>query len=264
MMITRPQTASTSERMWVDKQNRVPLAQLSDQVSNLADLERVQAGRRLVQDQDLGVVQHRLRQADPLTESARKLADDPVLDLAKLTPADHLADRPAPVRSGNVLETRPMSQILDHPHLGIERNVFGKISDLAPDLERFVEYIVAGKRSTAAGGAQVGRQHPHCRRLAGPVGPEQTDDLATPDVEPDALDRLERAVSFRESVHLDHGIAHPAGKFRRRGHGPFISGYLTIMRRPPVVTGSDEQNGNNRLTMPVSHEYPVSSGSDSR
>ena len=76
----------------------MPLAQLADQRPDLADLERVEARRRLVEDQDRRVVHHRLGQADPLAEPPRELADDPVLDLAELAPGDHFADRPPPLR----------------------------------------------------------------------------------------------------------------------------------------------------------------------
>ena len=79
------------------EQDRMPLAQLADQVADLADLDRVEPGRRLVEDQDLRVVHHRLGQADPLAESPRKLADDALLDLAELASAHDLGDRPPPL-----------------------------------------------------------------------------------------------------------------------------------------------------------------------
>ena len=64
------------------EQDRVPVAQLADQVADLADLDRVEPGGRLVEDQDVGVVDQRLGQADPLAEPSREVAEDPALDLA--------------------------------------------------------------------------------------------------------------------------------------------------------------------------------------
>ena len=48
--ITRSQSASTSERMWVESSTvRVP-AQAADELADLDDLPRVEADRRLVED----------------------------------------------------------------------------------------------------------------------------------------------------------------------------------------------------------------------
>ena len=56
------------------KQDRVLCCQLADHVANFADLNRVQPGRRLVEDQDLRVVHHRLGQARPAAGTRAKAA----------------------------------------------------------------------------------------------------------------------------------------------------------------------------------------------
>src|SRR5260370_16989318 len=47
----------------------VPLAQLQDQVLHPAGAQRVEAGGRLVEDDQLGVIDQRLRQADALAHA---------------------------------------------------------------------------------------------------------------------------------------------------------------------------------------------------
>ena len=54
--------------------DRVVAAELLDQPARLDDLLRVEAGGRLVEDQHLGVVEQRLREADPLPVALRELA----------------------------------------------------------------------------------------------------------------------------------------------------------------------------------------------
>ena len=133
------------------EQDRVPVAQLADQGADLADLDRVEAGGRLVEDQDVGVVDHRLGQPDPLAKASREVAEDPVLDVRQPAPGDHLADRPPAPRAGHVLELGPEAQVLPDPHLGVERHVLGQVADLAADLQRLVQDVVPGQDGPAAG-----------------------------------------------------------------------------------------------------------------
>ena len=64
------------------EQDRMPIAQLADQGANLADLDRVEARGRLVEDQDVGVVDQRLGQADPLPEAPREVAEQAPFDVS--------------------------------------------------------------------------------------------------------------------------------------------------------------------------------------
>ena len=148
----------------------MPVSQLPDQVADLADLDRIEPGGRLVEDQDVGIVNHRLGQAHALAKPARKVAEDPVLDLGQAAPRDHLADRQPPLRASHVLELGPVAKILGDAHLVVERHVFRQVSHIPPDFHGFVEDIVPGEHGDAAGRRQVGCEDPHRGRLAGPVG----------------------------------------------------------------------------------------------
>ena len=82
------------------EQDRVPVAQLADQGADLADLDRVEAGRRLVEDQDVGVVDHRLGQADALAVALREVAEDPRLDVVELAALEHARRSPPAAATG--------------------------------------------------------------------------------------------------------------------------------------------------------------------
>ncbi len=173
------------------QQDRVAGAQLADQRPDLQDLDRVQARRRLVEDQDRRVVQQRLGQADPLAEPPRELPDDPVLDLLQPAPGDDLGHRAPHVRPRHVLEPGPEPQELPHPHLGVERDALRQVAELAPHLQRLVEHVVSRQGRPAARRGQERREHPHRRRLPGPVGAQEPDDLAAAHREAHVVDRLE-------------------------------------------------------------------------
>ena len=102
MMITRPQTASTSDMMWVDRRIVCRLAQLFDQAANLANLDRIETGGRLVEDQDVGIMNHGLGQTDALPESSRQVAQDAVFDVRQSAPRNDLTDgQPAPANGAH-------------------------------------------------------------------------------------------------------------------------------------------------------------------
>ena len=67
--------------------DRLLPADLLDERPDLDDLVRVEAARRLVEDEDVGIVQHRLREADALPEALRQLADQLAGDVAEAAAA---------------------------------------------------------------------------------------------------------------------------------------------------------------------------------
>src|SRR5690606_21391524 len=79
-----------------------------------------------------------------------------------------------------------------------------QIADPPPHLERVADDVLAGDPRRPAGRQQVAGQDLHRRRLAGTVGAEEADDLATRDLERDALERHRGPEGPGETVDLDH------------------------------------------------------------
>ena len=74
-MATRLQSVSASDRMCELKKTVRPcVAQPQDQRAHVAAAERVEARHRLVEEDDLGVVDQRLGEADALDHPLRELA----------------------------------------------------------------------------------------------------------------------------------------------------------------------------------------------
>src|SRR4030088_3516073 len=64
-------------------------------------------------------------------------------------------------------------------------------------------------------------QHLDCRRLASTVGPEQTDNLAFGDREPDAVDGTKRAVQLRKVADFERRLSEHPSRINWRGpHSP--------------------------------------------
>ena len=74
-------------------------AELADQLAGLADLRRVEAGRRLVEDQHRGVREQRVGEPDPLAVALRQRADELPADVRQPAPLHDVVD-PLPVRQG--------------------------------------------------------------------------------------------------------------------------------------------------------------------
>ena len=78
---------------------------------------------------------------------------------------------------------------------------------------RHIGDVAAIELDLAGAGARLAEDRHHQRRLAGAVGADQGDDLAGIDLDVDALQRLDLAVSGAQAADREQGIG-------RRSHDP--------------------------------------------
>ena len=178
--------------------------ELLDELPCFDDLFRVEAGRRLVEDEDVGIMDERLRQTDALLVAFRQLAGQPVRHVVDPRARHDVLDALAPLVSRHPFYSGDEIEILDDAHVGIERRRFRQVAGAPLGLERLVEDVEPGDNRLAFGGRHEPRQDPHRRRLAGPVGAEKAEDFAALDAEADIVDRGDAAVAFREVLDLNH------------------------------------------------------------
>ena len=74
-------------------------------------------------------------------------------------------------------------------------------------VHRQLRDVAAVEDDRAAVGVDQADRHPEAGRLAGPVGPEQADDLAPVDVEVDAVDDLAAAVPLLQPADFAAGAS---------------------------------------------------------
>jgi hypothetical protein len=99
---------------------------------------------------------------------------------------------------------------LAHAKLRVVRRVLREVADRAATAEGVAPGIAPVDAHGARRRREDAGEDAHGRRLAGPVRPEEADDLATPDGEADAGEGGDGAEGLLELPHLDH---------RRRRHG---------------------------------------------
>ena len=104
MMTTRWQVCDDLGQDVRAQDDRVIAGELLDQLARLDDLLRVEAGGRLVEDQHVGVVDQRLREADALPVALRQLAAQAVAPCRRCACA--------PSRAGRAARARPPARPL--------------------------------------------------------------------------------------------------------------------------------------------------------
>jgi hypothetical protein len=227
--------------------------QVDDQVLHLPGADRVEAAGRLVEEHEFGVVDQRLGHADPSRHALRILLQLPLLVAAE---PDHFDEcvRPPPALLGRHVE-QPAVEV--ERLLGVEELVevrlLGQVAD--PLVLRDVGRPAAEDERLARGGKDEPQQELHRGRLAGPVGPEQAEDLAPADLEVERLERHllaatpEVAVGLREVAGFDDdvgasgtlarrgGLGHGCGS--RRGHGEGVAPRLDsfVTHAAPMCRG---------------------------
>ncbi|HEY6508301.1 MAG TPA: hypothetical protein VIY56_09830 [Vicinamibacterales bacterium] len=184
--------------------DRVVSAKLLDQLAGLVDLLRVEAGRRLVEDEHLGVVEQRLREADALPVALRELAALAVRHVGHPRALHHRGHARLAFGPRHALDARAEVEIFAHAHVGVERRRLGQIAGAALGLDRFLGEIEAGHDGGALGGRHVAGEHAHGRGLAGAVRAEEAEDFAAFDREADVADGGKGAVPLGEVLDLDH------------------------------------------------------------
>ena len=181
--------------------------QRAKQLADLDDAGRVQRVGRLVQDEQVGVVQQRPGQREPLPVAEREHAGATVGVVLEVHEPDGLADR-LPRRSGQpALDL----EVLAHGEVGVGGRALDEVADAAEDLALARTHPPAEHLDVAGARADEAEQHADRGRLAGAVPAEEPVDLAAPDRQVERVDGAHVAVALGEAVRGDGGVgAHGA------------------------------------------------------
>ena len=128
-----------------------------EQLADFDDLLGVEAAGGLVEDQDIGVVDDGLGDADALAVAFGQLADQLVADVAEGAAVDDLVGAALDIGAGDAFELADEGEVLDDLHFGVERRRFGQVADALLDLLRVLQDVEAGDVGRAgrwAGGSR--------------------------------------------------------------------------------------------------------------
>ena len=201
-------------------QDRLALgAQLVDQGPELGADLRVEADGRLVEQDQLRVVDQPAGQQQPPAHPAGELVDGVLAAVAQARQVERPVDR-----GSDVLD--PVEAGVDR-EVVLDRDVDVEVVELGDDPHqrpgrlRLAGQLVAEDAQLAGVGDRLAGEQPHRRRLAGAVGPEQAEADPGRDVEvepvhrPDLAEALDDAAEFDRS-HTQMNTGSPAST----GRGP--------------------------------------------
>ena len=214
---------------------RMLAAEVFDELARLDHLNGVYADSRLVEDEDVRLVDDRLRHAHALTEAFGQLADDGVAVIFEAAEAYHVVRPRANPVGGHAAQPAHVAEILADGHLGVERHRLRQIANVPPRLQRFVDDVAPRHRRRPACGRQKPGDDLHGGGLARAVRSEKADNLALLDREANVGDGGKVPEVFGYAIHFNHmKTAHPPARLRRTRRRFFPISRRKIRPPPPV------------------------------
>ena len=191
-----------------EHQRRALLLQAEQPVPEDVARLRVEAGGRLVEQQDAGVVHERARDREAALHAAGQVVDLGLRALGQLGELEQLVGALADVGARQA-EVAPVDeQVLADLELHVEVVGLRHDAELGADLGAVLVRVQVQDGQVAAGARRDRAHHPHRGRLAGAVGPEQPERLTGRDLEVDAVDGGDLFVGLGEGGRRDHRCSH--------------------------------------------------------
>src|ERR1051325_10809726 len=195
------------------------LLQFSEEVSYQHHVDGIEPRLRLVEDDELGVVQEGADELDLLLVALREFLDFGVFLLPELEPLQPLSDFLVDRRPPPPLDLRKKLQMLDDLHLLVEPTLLGQVPDP-------VTRVAAARPPRPLDDARVGQKdagdHADGGGLPRPIPPEQPGDGPPPHGEGDPIHRPHGTKRLDYvPTRQNHGHAPPP---RRRNRGVLYSG----------------------------------------
>src|SRR5205085_11867285 len=132
--------------------------------------------RRLVDDEELGVSDERLRDAEALAHAARESAEPLLANRGEVRALEQRVDDAlALLRARDALEAREVVEHLRRGDFRIDAELLRQVSEERPDLALLLQYVDRVERRRAAIGLLQRRERSHERGLPRAVGPEEAE-----------------------------------------------------------------------------------------
>ena len=136
-------------------EDRKLLRERADQSAHLDDLARVETIGRLVQHQQLRLSEQRLSDSHALPIAARELSYEQGPHALQGQALDHLIDGRRQRCTVEPANAAHEFEELGHPHVGVKRDVFRHVPQLAASLESLRYHVETGDCGGTRGRTQV-------------------------------------------------------------------------------------------------------------
>ena len=180
--------------------------ELLDEFADLVLLVGVEAVGGLVEDEDFGVVNERLRETGAVAVTFGKSVDCLLGDGLQEAGLDHFLDRFLLSLAGETAHFGNPLQEAGHGHVVVERSGLGEVADLAFGLFGVVDHGDAADFDAAGGGGEEAGDHAHGGGLSGSIGSEESEDFALVDGEGQVVDGHFGAKAFGEIFNVNHSL----------------------------------------------------------
>ena len=188
------------------KRHTLPLEAVEPVPDDVTRL-RVEAGRRLVEEQHLGLVDERARDRQPALHAARERLDLVVRALRELDEVEELVGARAEVLPGQPEVAAVDDDVLADGQLHVERVLLRHDAEPRADLRAVAGGIDVEHAQRPLRDGRDAPDHAHRRRLARAVRAEEAERLAALQVEVDRVDGDEVAEALHEIACLDQRSA---------------------------------------------------------
>ena len=165
-----------------------------------ADL-RVEADGRLVEQDELRIVEQPAGDEQPPAHAARELVDGVVAAIEQARKPERTIDGRGDV--ADAVEAREHLQVLLDGDVDVEVVELRDDAHLGPGLLGPLRQLVIEHPEHALVGDRLAGQQPHRGRLAGAVGPEQAEADARVDVQIQPVDRPDLPERLHDTLQLD-------------------------------------------------------------
>ena len=173
-----------------------------DDPGHRRDPDRVETGERLIEHEQLGVVDEGGRQLDPLLVAVRQLLELRLRPVGETHPLEPDRGRRVGALAGHPVLLGEVAELFGDPHPRIEPALLRHVPEAQPG-------IAIDGRALPADFAAVGPGQPedaaHRGRLARAVRSQEADDPSRSRDERCAVERDDWSVSFSEIEDLEHG-----------------------------------------------------------
>jgi len=163
----------------------------------------VEAGGRLVEEEDDRPVDGPERDVEPALHPAGVAAHDPVGSIGESDELEQLVHPLLQLGAAHAVDASLQHQVLAAGRLAVDPRLLRYIAECAPGPVRVPDHVLSGDRGAARVGFRQRREDADGGRLPRPVRAEEREDFALAHGEGDSVERLDLAVSLAEVVRDD-------------------------------------------------------------
>ncbi len=170
----------------------------------------IDAGGRLVQEQQLRVVQQAGRERQALLPAPRERSRQLFAPLRETEALERIVDASLAVRQS--VDAPDELEVLRDRKILVETESLGHVADLALDSGRLAANVEAQARAASAIGREEPAEHSNGGGLSASVGTKESVDLPAPHLQPESVDDHLVAEALGEALHIDGERASAMGR----------------------------------------------------